>query len=37
MESKIEKLKSLRSQEVIKRKTLLEKKDFRQRILDYTK
>jgi hypothetical protein len=36
MESKIENLKELRSEEVIKRKSILDKKEFRQKILDYT-
>lgn len=36
MESKMEKLRELRKQEVIKRKAILEKKAFRQKILDYT-
>lgn len=37
LQTKIDRLKLLRKQEVVKRKALLEKKDFRQKILDYTK
>jgi hypothetical protein len=37
LESKNKQLKETKSQELIKRKSLLEKKDFREKILTYTK